>query len=210
MVHALPSSQVTPAGASGGDHLAVACAADDARGADLAEVLASGVRARDGVYGAAGRVGGGSPVEVAEAGGLICGSRLNDGDSAGYGLGDHIVATQIDRRRGRRHAEGREERREDERRRRRGVKPGRHEISPGMSRSTADGRAPEYANGPGSSTRKPPSGLVVTPAASVCWRSPLPSGRMPKICGPRGLEPSGSQLEAKTTASVTASRKTTR
>src|SRR5215475_12346634 len=80
---------------SGGDHLAVACAADDARGADPAEVLASGERARDGVYGAAGRVGGG-PVEVAEAADLICGSRLNDGDSAGYGLGDHIVATQID------------------------------------------------------------------------------------------------------------------
>jgi hypothetical protein len=72
-----------------------------------------------------------------------------------------------------------------------------------VSSSTVQGRAPEYANGPGSSTRKLPSGLVAIPEASVSWRSPRPSGRMAKICPQLGLAPNGSQLEAKTTAFVT-------
>ena len=38
----------------------------------------------------------------------------------------------------------------------------------------------EYAKGPGSSTRKP-SGPLVTPKASVSWRSPSPLGRTAKI-----------------------------
>jgi hypothetical protein len=50
----------------------------------------------------------------------------------------------------------------------------------GVRRSTAQWTGAEYANGPGSSTRRLPSGLVVNPEASVNWRSPSPSGRMAK------------------------------
>src|SRR5262249_7077744 len=60
-------------------------------------------------------------------------------------------------------------------------------------------------NGPESSTRMLPSGLVVDPAASVSWRSPLPSGRMSKTCSPGGSAWSGSQEESKATAFVTGS-----
>src|SRR5262245_10441041 len=55
-----------------------------------------------------------------------------------------------------------------------------------------------------------PSGLVVRPAASVSSRSPCPSGRIAKICSPTEFVRSGSQLESKTTASVTGSWKIAR
>src|SRR5262249_3230419 len=62
-----------------------------------------------------------------------------------------------------------------------------------------------YANGPGSSTRRVPSGSTVLPRVAVSWRSPEPSGRMAKIWSPNGLPPTGSQLDPNSMVPVTLS-----